>query len=246
MKLTQSYNTWVNYVFDLKCFFTVTCKLPSAITRADCLAFMQAQDQAGYAEATINRRLAAVSSLFNEHPVGCGAIPITPSITRPLKYRVINQSKACIAVKHNGCLTFCPKTSCKPFLLPSPVGRPHTLVLLMWVSCLRIGEAVAVRFQDIECSRRNRLPVAKWGNVRTVFMDPTTFNSLNRYLDEERKDLFPVRSTVCCVQRQSPWPSVERQCGAKDAEISCCAATCHTSMPIYFDTQGLLNSSNKA
>lgn len=60
------------------------------------------------------------------------------------------------------------------------------------MSCLRIGEAVAIRFQDIECSRRSiHIPVAKWGNVRTVFMDPTTFAALNRYLDEERKDLFP-------------------------------------------------------
>ena len=28
-------------------------------------------------------------------------------------------------------------------------------MLLMWISCLRISEAVAIRFEDIECSRRS-------------------------------------------------------------------------------------------
>lgn len=48
LKLTQSYNIWVNYVFDLKCFFTAITKPSEAITRPDCLTFMQAQDQVGY------------------------------------------------------------------------------------------------------------------------------------------------------------------------------------------------------
>jgi integrase/recombinase XerC len=70
--------------------------------------------------------------------------------------------------------------------------RDRTLILLMWLSCLRVSEVVAIRFQDVECSRRTiRIPVTKGNNPRTVFMSAPTFNALNRYLDEERKDLFP-------------------------------------------------------
>ncbi|MEZ4614407.1 MAG: site-specific integrase [Caldilineaceae bacterium] len=193
LKLTQSYNTWVNYVFDLKCFFTVTCKLPSAITRADCLAFMQAQDQAGYAEATINRRLAAVSSLFNELTLlDAERFPLNPIYPRPLKYQRYQSKQSLYRRQAQRVPDILSEDELQTFFAALPSWRDRTLVLLMWVSCLRIGEAVAVRFQDIECSRRSiHIPVAKWGNVRTVFMDPTTFAALNRYLDEERKDLFP-------------------------------------------------------
>ena len=73
-----------------------------------------------------------------------------------------------------------------------PTWRDRALVLLMWVSCLRVGEAVAIRFQDIECSRRSiAIPPGKGGEPRTVYMDGATFAALNRYLDTERRDLFP-------------------------------------------------------
>src|SRR5437870_9850350 len=32
-----------------------------------------------------------------------------------------------------------------------PTWRDRTLILLMWMSCLRISEVVAIRFEDIEC-----------------------------------------------------------------------------------------------
>ena len=78
-----------------------------------------------------------------------------------------------------------------------PSWRDRTLVLLMWISCLRVSEAVNIRFQDIECSRRSiRIPVTKGNNPRTVFMDPLTFKALNQYLDNERENLFPNEEQV--------------------------------------------------
>ncbi len=75
--------------------------------------------------------------------------------------------------------------------------RDRTLVLLLWVSCLRIGEAVAIRFEDIECSRRRiAIPAGKGGAPRTVYMDAATFAALNRYLDTERRDLAPEVDAV--------------------------------------------------
>jgi integrase/recombinase XerC len=62
----------------------------------------------------------------------------------------------------------------------------------MCVSCLRISEALAIRFKDIECGRRSIfIPVTKNRDSRTVFMDVFTFEALNRYLDLERRNLYP-------------------------------------------------------
>lgn len=62
----------------------------------------------------------------------------------------------------------------------------------MWVSCLRISEATSIRFQDIECSNRSiRIRRGKGNLERIVSMDRYTFAALNKYLDEERRDLFP-------------------------------------------------------
>ena len=70
--------------------------------------------------------------------------------------------------------------------------RDRTLVMLMWMSCLRVSEAVALRFSDIECSRRSlRISTAKGNRARTAFMSPLTFAALNHYLDQERQQLFP-------------------------------------------------------
>ena len=62
IKMSRAYNTWISYTDDLKIFFETILKSPETITRADCLEFMKRQDQDGCSGATINRRLAAVSS----------------------------------------------------------------------------------------------------------------------------------------------------------------------------------------
>src|SRR5689334_23814926 len=66
VQMNRAYHTWVNYAHDLKVFFTYIPKAPDSLTRQDCVAFMQQQHAAGLADTTINRRLAAVSSLFKE------------------------------------------------------------------------------------------------------------------------------------------------------------------------------------
>jgi len=66
IKNTRSYNTWVNYAHDLKVFFTYVPKPPKMISRKDCVEFIMQQDKEGCSDATINRRLACLSSFFNE------------------------------------------------------------------------------------------------------------------------------------------------------------------------------------
>jgi site-specific recombinase XerD len=193
IRLTRSLHTWINYAHDLKDFFA-TLGLPlERIDRHSCLRFMQQQEQVGLSSLTINRRLAAVSSLFSElslldpesfprNPVspdrgGRAPRTATPSLYRKQPDRlpdVIDQKDL------------------ERFFGTLSTWRDRTLILLMWISCLRISEAVALRFQDIECSNRSiQIRHGKGNLERRVYMDRYTFAALNRYLDEERRDLFP-------------------------------------------------------
>lgn len=67
LRLKRARNTWINYAHDLRIFFDVVGKSPEALTRRDLVAFMEQQEQAGRADATINRRLAA-GRLRSGHP----------------------------------------------------------------------------------------------------------------------------------------------------------------------------------
>ena len=66
VKLNRAYHTWLNYALDLKLFFSFTGCAPQDVTRQCCLDFIEEQESAGRSSATINRRLAALSSLFQE------------------------------------------------------------------------------------------------------------------------------------------------------------------------------------
>jgi site-specific recombinase XerD len=90
-----------------------------------------------------------------------------------------------------------PEQDMKALFAALPTWRDRTLLLLMWISCLRVSEVVAIQFSDIECSRRSiRITTPKGGHPRVVFMDQPTFAVLNKYLDEERKNLFPEVNEV--------------------------------------------------
>lgn len=194
MKISRAYNTWVSYAQDLKVFFQTIPKLPETITRADCLEFMKRQDEAGCSGATINRRLAAISAMFNElcllEPERFLRNPVHPR-DRTRGSRCIDQSL--YLRQAQPIPQILSRDELRTFIGTLRSWRDRALVLLMWISCLRVSEVVKICFQDIECSRRSiHIPVAKGNLPRTVFMDPTTFTVLNQYLDQERKNLFPT------------------------------------------------------
>lgn len=193
LQLSRAYNTWVSYGQDLKVFFTVVPKPPEEVTRTDCLAFMRNQVQSGCANATINRRLAAISSLFNELSLlEPSRFPVNPVHSTQRRYRIHPPQQSLYLRQAQRVPDIVPEDELQTFLNALPSWRDRTLVLLMWMSCLRISETLNIHFQHIECShRRIWIPEAKWGNARTVFMDQFTFATLNRYLDEERGRLFP-------------------------------------------------------
>lgn len=191
LKMSRARNTWINYGHDLKQFFDCIRKAPQLIDRRDCLTFMKQQQKAGMSEATVNRRLAAVSALFNElellDPEHFSQNPVHPHRGRSQHNPSLYRRRA----KHLPD-TLAPD-DLRRFFNALPTWRDRTLMLLMWISCLRISEAVAIRFEDIECSRRSiRIAQAKGNHPRLVFMDRFTFAALNRYLDAERGHLFPA------------------------------------------------------
>jgi integrase/recombinase XerD len=193
VKMNRAYNTWISYAYDLKTFFDVIPKPPETVTRADCIAFMEQQEQAGCSDATINRRLAALSSMFNElQLIDLARFPRNPVAPRRQQRESSRRSQSLYRRQAQRIPGVVSEHDLRIFFAALPSWRDRTLVLLMWISCLRISEAVAIRFQDIQCSRRSiHIPQAKWNNPRIVFMNSLTFAALNRYLDQERRDLFP-------------------------------------------------------
>lgn len=192
LQVSRARNTWVSYAHDLKTFFEVLPKGPEGITRADCVAFMQQQHEAGCSEATINRRLAAVSSLFNElHLLDPGRFPASP-VHPPRRRESRQRSQSLYQRQARRVPNILSQEELQSFFATLDSWRDRTLVLLMWMSCLRVSEVVTIRFQDIECSRRSIFIATAKGNYsRTVYMDDVTFAVLNRYLDTERRNLFP-------------------------------------------------------
>jgi site-specific recombinase XerD len=192
IKTCRAYNTWVSYSHDLKVFFQIIYKQPEEVTRTDCVEFIKAQSFEGFADSTINRRLAAVSSLFNELCIyKPNQFPINPINPKTIRSNI--RSNMALYRKQGHAI---PKVfttyEIEVFLDSLRTWRDRALVLLMWISCLRISEAVAICFDDLECShRRIHIPVSKNQSARVVFMDQLTFSILNKYLEEERQLLFP-------------------------------------------------------
>jgi integrase/recombinase XerD len=193
VKMSLAELTWINYAHDLKIFFTVVDQPLEEVNRQSCLRFMEAQDHAGLSSLTINRRLAAVSSLFTElNLLDAGRFPQNPvaPLQRQKDTRRKNQSLYRRQPKR------LPDTIAEEdlqvFFAQLPSWRDRTLILLMWISCLRISEAISICFGDIECSSRSiHIRHGKGNLERIVYMDRYTFAALNKYLDEERRDLFP-------------------------------------------------------
>ncbi len=136
---------------------------------------MEHQDQAGLSSMTINRRLAAVSSLFNElnllDPDRFPQNPVNP-LQRSRETR--KRSRSLYRRQPERVPDIIPEKDLQTFFAALPTWRDRTLMLLMWISCLRISEAVAIRFQDIECSHRSVfIPAGREHRHRARCLTPT-------------------------------------------------------------------------
>lgn len=198
VKLSRAHNTWLSYALDLKLFFEVVHVPPEKVGRPECLTFIEQQDREGRANATINRRLAAVSSLFDElHLLDPERFPHNP--VYPFhRSRHERRRRASLYRKQPQRIPDVLATEQLQTLFGAiHTWRDRTLMLLMWVSCLRISEALAIEFDDIECSDHSiHIRAGKGNHPRTVYMDALTLEALNRYLDHERGNLAPQEPHV--------------------------------------------------
>lgn len=198
VKVSLSEHTWINYAHDLKIFFTIVGVPLDQVDRKTCVGFMEAQSQAGLSSLTINRRLAAVSSLFAElnllDPVRFPNNPVTPL---RWKRETRKRSQSLYRRQPDRVPDIIAEKDLQAFFAVLPTWRDRTLILLMWISCLRISEAVSICFGDVECSNRSiRIRHGKGDLERIVYMDRYTFAALNKYLDEERGNLFPETNEI--------------------------------------------------
>lgn len=198
LKLSRAHNTWLSYALDLKLFFSILQVPPEQVGRAECLTFIEQQDREGRADATINRRLAAVSSLFDElHLLDPERFPHNP-VYPFQRSRHERRRRSSLYRKQPQRIPDVLATEQLQTLFGAVhTWRDRTLMLLMWVSCLRISEALAIQFDDIECSNRSiQIRAGKGNYPRTVYMDALTLEALNRYLDHERGHLAPNEPRV--------------------------------------------------
>lgn len=193
IKLSRAHNTWLSYALDLKLFFSIVQLPPEQVGRPECLSFVEQQDREGRADATINRRLAAVSSLFDElHLLDPERFPHNP-VYPFQRSRHEHRRRSSLYRKQPQRIPDVLATEQLQTLFGSVhTWRDRTLMLLMWVCCLRISEALAIQFDDIECSNHSiHIRAGKGNHPRTVYMDALTLEALNRYLNHERRDLVP-------------------------------------------------------
>jgi site-specific recombinase XerD len=198
LKLSRAHNTWLNYALDLKLFFQIVQVPPEQVGRPECLTFIEHQDREGRADATINRRLAAISSLFDElHLLDPERFPHNPVFPFQ-RSRYERRRRSSLYRKQGERVPDVLATEQLQTLFASVhTWRDRTLILLMWVSCLRISEALAIRFDDIECSDHSiHIRAGKGNHPRTVYMDALTLEALNRYLNHERRELVPEEPHV--------------------------------------------------
>jgi integrase/recombinase XerD len=198
-------NTWLAAAYDLKVFFSVIAKEPTAVTTADVFAFIKNQraprrgprvvrledGEAGLSVRTIKRRLATVSGLF-DYLVARGDAGVRAN---PVPRGMAARRAGTGSPRRGTPLLRAPRTLPR-VLLPAEVDalmsvlrthRDRAMVEAMLLGGLRRCEVLGLRLGDVKVGER-RLFIAegKGGHQRIVPISPRFFATLARYLDSER------------------------------------------------------------
>ena len=198
-------NTVIATVSDLRAFFAVIDKEPSAVTSADVFEFIAAQrrgrgdgrvvrladGESGLAARTIRRRLAVMSGLFN-WLVLCGEMSANP-VPRGMATRRTGAGGPATRSP----LIRTPRTLPK-ILDPADVmlllgavrrWRDRAMLEAMVLGGLRCCEVVGLRLEDLQpTNRRVFIADGKGGHQRLIPMSAQFFQSMSNYLSAERPD----------------------------------------------------------
>ena len=167
--------TWKDYGYDLR-FFTeaVGDRPPGEITFQDIDRFIEQQGQRGFKATTINRRLAAVMSLYiflseENADLICPVLPHRHHVREPQRLpRPVQEQDL------------------KQFFAVITSKRDRTMLLLMLRCGLRISEVAGLRLVDLYLDEDHpRLVVrGKCSRERSVYFYPQAERALRLYLAE--------------------------------------------------------------
>ena len=196
-------NTVRAYAHDLKVFFDVVDKEPAEVVPADVLAFVSAQRRprpgaenmvrisdgsGGLSEATIKRRLAAVSSLYGYLVTVGGVIDANP-VPRGLPTRRARRELRGVPLVRG---TRRLPRILDPAEVEALVGalrsrRDRAMVEAMLLAGLRRCEVLGLRLGDLRLGEwRVLVTEGKGGHQRLIPVSRTFFATVASYLNEER------------------------------------------------------------
>jgi site-specific recombinase XerD len=196
-------NTVLAVAFDLKVFFSIVSKEPTAVTGIDVIAFISAQRAGGDGHSiravdeeqalsprTVARRLSSISGLFC-YLLACGEVSANP-VPRGLPTR-----REWSRPRQTVPLVRRPRTLPR-ILSPQEVNdllaalrtdRDRAMVTAMLLGGLRRSEALGLRLADIDVGTgRVFIADGKGGRQRHVSISRRFFVHLADYLDRERPD----------------------------------------------------------
>ncbi len=167
--------TWRDYSYDLKQFVAVVGdQPPGSVTFQDVDQFITLQASRGYKPSTINRRLAAISSLYaflsDEDPaLMCPVLPHRHTLREPQRLpRPVLQADL------------------EKFFAVVSNARDRAIFILMLRCGLRISEVTQLKLTDLFLKEEYPRLVAtgKGGKERSVYLSPQAERTLLAYLLE--------------------------------------------------------------
>jgi site-specific recombinase XerD len=192
-------NTLLAQAFDLKVFFAVVGKEPTAVTTTDVLSFIEQQrsprrgpnvrrladGEVGLAARTVKRRLSSVSGLFG-YLVARGVVAVNP-VPRGLMTRRPGRPAVPLIRAPRTLPRILDPAEVAALLGALRTARDRAMVQLMLLGGLRRCEVLGLRLSEVDPGQR-RVFVAdgKGGHQRLVPVAAAFFVSLATYLAEER------------------------------------------------------------
>lgn len=167
--------TWRDYRYDLTQFLEVVGdRPPGSITFHDVDRFVIQQAERGFKPATINRRLAAIASLYaflsdDDPALTCPVLPHRHGLREPQRLpRPV------------------PHTDLHKFFTAIDDARDRAMFVLMLRCGLRIGEVADLKLADLYLDEARPRLVAhgKGSKERAVYLSPHAERMLRAYLAE--------------------------------------------------------------
>ena len=156
---------------------------------------------AGFAPATINRRLAAISGLFSfrsmRDPAAVSPVPRGPAARRTaagsgpgcwLTWPGRGRGRSCGSASRGGCRAGLDRAETAALLASFRTDRDRAIAGLMLLSGLRSAEVLGLRVADVDIGRGWVRVTGKGDKERRVPLDPDVAGLIQSYLLAERPE----------------------------------------------------------